>query len=181
MNADVMIPSPQSLQALSLLRMKEVHEAILNLPVNLTVGVRAYTGYEVTMALRKRKIAYLIAMLASHLNVTSARLIANVSQKDLESWRKTDEHFKSVEASLYDDILDLAEEKLHEAIGEGDMKAVQFLLRTKGRNRGYVEKMEMDHGVQDFEQALLKGRQRALANSLGKDEADETKDETPGA
>lgn len=36
-------------------------------------------------------------------------------------------------------ILDLAEIKLFENIKKGDNQAIMFLLRTKGKHRGYVE------------------------------------------
>lgn len=41
-------------------------------------------------------------------------------------------------------LLDLAELKLEQAIRDGERWAILFLLRTKGRHRGYVEKQEID-------------------------------------
>lgn len=39
---------------------------------------------------------------------------------------------------------DAAELKLEQAIREGEPWAIQFQLKTKGRNRGYVERQEVD-------------------------------------
>jgi hypothetical protein len=38
--------------------------------------------------------------------------------------------------------LDLAESKLLAAIGDGNMTAILFYLKTKGKHRGYVERFE---------------------------------------
>ena len=40
---------------------------------------------------------------------------------------------------------DTAELKLEQAIREGEPWAIQFQLKTKGRNRGYVERQEVDN------------------------------------
>ena len=40
------------------------------------------------------------------------------------------------------ELLDHAESKLRDAIMEGESWAVQFALRTIGRDRGYVERLE---------------------------------------
>lgn len=151
-------------ETVNALRIAEIQDSILNLPIDLTVGDRSHVGYDKALETRQKKVNFLVAMIICRLNITRARLIAGVDNGELQSWRQGDRFFKSVEASLYDDILDLAEEKLHEAVADGDMKAVTFILRTKGRNRGYVEKVEMDHGIKDFDKALLEGRQRAFAN-----------------
>ena len=46
---------------------------------------------------------------------------------------------------LYDGrLVDLAELKLQQAVRDGERWAVQFLLKTKGRSRGYVERQEVE-------------------------------------
>jgi hypothetical protein len=42
-----------------------------------------------------------------------------------------------------DEILDLAEGKLFQAINDGNLQAITFILKTKGRTRGYVEETEI--------------------------------------
>lgn len=49
---------------------------------------------------------------------------------------------QDVQRQILDQTLDLAESKLVSAIGEGDMKSVFFFLRTKGKHRGYTERVE---------------------------------------
>ena len=41
-------------------------------------------------------------------------------------------------------VLDLAEVKLIENIEDGDMGAIKYMLSTKGKKRGYVEKQQVE-------------------------------------
>ena len=42
-------------------------------------------------------------------------------------------------------ILDVGERKLIELINQGEFPAIKFMLSTKGKGRGYVEKQEIEH------------------------------------
>jgi hypothetical protein len=42
-------------------------------------------------------------------------------------------------------MLDFGEQKLMERIARGDTLATMFLLKTKGKRRGYIEKQEVAH------------------------------------
>jgi len=44
-----------------------------------------------------------------------------------------------------EEMVDKAEVQLHRAVQRGDKWAVMFALRTQGRNRGYVERQEIEH------------------------------------
>jgi len=44
--------------------------------------------------------------------------------------------------------LDFAEGKLMDAIGKGNLTAIIFYLKTKGKHRGYVERQEISADVQ---------------------------------
>jgi hypothetical protein len=48
----------------------------------------------------------------------------------------------------YDDevesILDMGEAKLFEAVKDGEFQAIKYLLSTRGKKRGYVERIEQD-------------------------------------
>lgn len=45
--------------------------------------------------------------------------------------------------------LDLAEAKLYQLIGEGDLGAIRYFLSTRGKHRGYVERQEHRHADAD--------------------------------
>lgn len=50
-------------------------------------------------------------------------------------------------------LLDLAEDKLREAIEAGELRAIIFVLSTLGRKRGYVSRVE--HATSDSEPIVL--------------------------
>ena len=59
--------------------------------------------------------------------------------KYIERYKK----LRSVIAEVVDETLDLAEGQMLKAIGDGNMTAIIFYLKTKGKNRGYVERTEL--------------------------------------
>lgn len=61
-------------------------------------------------------------------------------------------------------IIDVAEGQLFAQVSDGDQKAVMFLLRTLGRNRGYVERAERVVSLTDEElDGMTDEELRALA------------------
>jgi hypothetical protein len=58
-------------------------------------------------------------------------------------WMKEDDDFKARVEEIQNVVLDFAESKLFNLVDEGQPAAVIFLLKTKGKNRGYVERQEI--------------------------------------
>ena len=54
-----------------------------------------------------------------------------------EDWM-TEVFFKEKVSQIEEKTLDYVEKKLLDEINKGNMNAIQFYLKTKGRNRGYV-------------------------------------------
>jgi len=52
-------------------------------------------------------------------------------------------------------MLDFAEQKLRQSIINGDPWAVQFILKTLGKNRGYVERQELQHNIKEMDDQEL--------------------------
>ncbi len=71
--------------------------------------------------------------------VTTACRAAEVSRTQFYEWVKTDADFKSAVDAVNDMVLDFAESKLHKLIDNGNVAATIFLLKTKGKKRGFVE------------------------------------------
>ena len=44
-------------------------------------------------------------------------------------------------------LIDIGEEKLMELINSGNFNAIKLLLTTKGKDRGYIEKQEIDSTI----------------------------------
>ncbi len=64
-------------------------------------------------------------------------------------WRYTKE-FPTVKQAVFEAkeaMLDFAEGKLYGNIRDGDNTAIIFFLKTQGKSRGYIEKQEIEHSV----------------------------------
>jgi hypothetical protein len=70
-----------------------------------------------------------------------------VSVSTAYEWRAADKAFdKAVKEAVkqsHENGLDLAESKLIEKINGGETTPILFYLKTKGRNRGYIERNEL--------------------------------------
>ena len=80
--------------------------------------------------------------------VTSACKQAGISRYTFYEWMK-DPAFKKRVDDIGDVALDFAESKLHKLIDDGVPSATIFYLKTKGKDRGYVERQEINASVKN--------------------------------
>ena len=79
----------------------------------------------------------------------SGGIIATIAKKVGCDWHTAKNYIYShpTVKQAYDDeceaILDLAETKLYEAVQNGDAQMIKYILGTKGKRRGYVERTEV--------------------------------------
>jgi hypothetical protein len=74
--------------------------------------------------------------------VTTACKIAGVSRRTYYDYYNKDADFKEQADDIGNVVIDFAESKLHKAIEQGNITAIIFYLKTKGKERGYVERVE---------------------------------------
>ena len=79
--------------------------------------------------------------------VTTACRAVDISRETHYRWMREDADYKAAVDELDNVALDFAESKLHKRIEAGDTTAVIFYLKTKGKNRGYIERQE--HRIQN--------------------------------
>lgn len=100
-----------------------------------------------TMAIDKDQL--ITAIKATNGNITAAAKSLGCSTAAVYLRRKNDDDIATAiddsRAQLDHDILDTAESKLLSAIEAGEPWAIKFALSTKGRERGYTEKLQLDH------------------------------------
>ncbi len=75
--------------------------------------------------------------------VTTACKIVGINRWTFYSYIKNDEEFAKAVKELENVALDFAESALHENIKNGKEPSTIFYLKTKGKNRGYVERQEI--------------------------------------
>ena len=75
--------------------------------------------------------------------VTVACKKADVPRSTFYKWINEDEAFAIAVNDIENIALDFAESQLHSQIGNGNTSATIFYLKTKGKNRGYIERQEI--------------------------------------
>ncbi len=95
--------------------------------------------------MKQRKKAMLDALEKSLGVVTTAAKNVGIERVTHYRWMEADQEYKAAVEELENVALDFAESHLHKQIKDGSTSATQFLLKTKGKPRGYVEKQEIQH------------------------------------
>jgi ACT domain-containing protein len=94
--------------------------------------------------IQQNKKALLIALEKSMGIVTNACKIVKLDRSTFYKYYNEDEKFASDVDNMQDYVLDFAESKLLENIKDKKETSIIFYLKTKGRKRGYIEKVEQD-------------------------------------
>jgi hypothetical protein len=101
---------------------------------------------------RNKKI--LLAALEKSLGVvTTACRAVNLSRQQHYHWMEVDPEYKAAVQALSEVAIDFAESKLHKLIENNDTAATIFYLKTKGKKRGYIERVE--NMIGEVEQPLF--------------------------
>ena len=110
------------------------------------------------MAARKFTEAQAVqALLACYGNVSAAARALGASHTSLWHRIKRSARLQEARMEAEEQVLDLAEDSLITAVKAGEAWAVCFLLKTRGKKRGYVERQEASaqlSGDGDFLAAL---------------------------
>ena len=75
--------------------------------------------------------------------VSNACIKVGMSRETHYKWLREDEAYKSSVEELENVALDFAESSLQKQIQDGNTSATIFYLKTKGKNRGYIERHEV--------------------------------------
>ena len=76
--------------------------------------------------------------------VTTACKTVGISRETHYRWTREDENYKSLVEGIADIALDFAESQLHKQIKDGEVSSTIFYLKTKGKKRGYIERVEQE-------------------------------------
>lgn len=95
----------------------------------------------------KVKKRFVEAIKKHHGLLTVACKAVGICYDTYRKWYRLDEEFhKNVNIALHqsrEKTTDLAEGKLFQAIDKGEMTGIIFYLKTKGKERGYIERQEI--------------------------------------
>ena len=91
-----------------------------------------------------KKKAMIEALTKSLGIVTLACKEVDIARQTHYRWMQEDEKYRQDVEDVADIALDFAESKLHKQIDKEDTTATIFYLKTKGRKRGYIERVGID-------------------------------------
>tara|TARA_R110000796_G_scaffold65562_1_gene151424 strand:- start:1749 stop:2111 length:363 start_codon:yes stop_codon:yes gene_type:complete len=77
--------------------------------------------------------------------VTTAAKMAGIERTTHYKWMNDDEKYKSLVDDVQNIVLDFAESALYKMVENHNPAATLFLLKTKGKKRGYIERQEIEH------------------------------------
>tara|TARA_R110002020_G_scaffold100467_1_gene237480 strand:- start:2531 stop:2884 length:354 start_codon:yes stop_codon:yes gene_type:complete len=75
--------------------------------------------------------------------VTKAAFEVGITRKTHYDWMRKDKKYKEAVDELQNATLDHVESKLHELIDDLNVPSVLFYMKTKGKQRGYIERSEI--------------------------------------
>jgi hypothetical protein len=94
--------------------------------------------------LSKEKVTFLKALENGMGIITNALEACNIPRAKYLLWYENDEEFSKLVSQVLEKQIDFVESKLLEKINNGDTQAILFYLKTKGKDRGYTEKTQID-------------------------------------
>lgn len=77
-----------------------------------------------------------------------------ISRQTVYSWRDKHEEFRERLEAIKEGWLDNVESALYRGALEGNTTAQIFILKTLGKERGYIEKTEIDHNVKSISERI---------------------------
>lgn len=80
--------------------------------------------------------------------VTQACKLADISRETHYRWMKEDEVYSETIKAVSEQAKDFVESKLYKQIEKGNVPSIIFYMKTKCKDRGYVERTE--HSIQQF-------------------------------
>lgn len=89
-----------------------------------------------------KKRAILEALEQSLGVVTTACRAVGISRQTFYRWKDENEEFRAAVEDIDNITLDFAESQLFKQIKDGNTTATIFFLKTRGKDRGYVERQE---------------------------------------
>lgn len=87
--------------------------------------------------------------------VTYACDKTGISRETYRQWKLKDPKFKAACEEVSEVVLDVVESKLLNKINDEDLTAIIFYLKTKGKHRGYVERVENNVSLTPFEDLMM--------------------------
>jgi hypothetical protein len=78
-------------------------------------------------------------------NVAACCAAIGVTRRTFDRWYADDDTFRAAINEQRESLIDFAESQLYQLIAEKNVPAILFFLKCKAKDRGYIERQEIDH------------------------------------
>lgn len=101
------------------------------------------------MKSQKVKDDFIACMLETMGNISASCEKAHIARRTYYHWLEKDKKFAERVSEVTEGLVDFAESKLKQLMREGNPTAIIFYLKTKGKDRGYIEykKVESENEI----------------------------------
>lgn len=106
---------------------------------------------------KQRKQKFMMALVQSLGVVHPACIDADVPRATYSMWMKKDPEFAAAVREVQEIALDFAETSLHDQIRSGNTNATIFYLKTKGKHRGFTERIDVNTNKNEVEVLIEDG------------------------
>lgn len=93
---------------------------------------------------KKLKPLFLTALKNNDGNITQACRSVHINRCTFYDWKTKDLEFAQLVGDVEESLIDLAENELIKLMKAGNITALIFYLKCKGKSRGYIERREID-------------------------------------
>lgn len=98
------------------------------------------------------RVAEVYSKKAGNISATCSAL--GIDRNTFTAWRDRYPKLSALLDEVDESLIDFSESKLLEQINDGNLTAIIFHLKTKGKKRGYVESVEQNVNVNPFEKLM---------------------------
>jgi predicted DNA-binding transcriptional regulator AlpA len=75
-------------------------------------------------------------------NISESCKAMGINRSTFYEWMDIDPNFRRGVEEIQEGLIDFSESKLMQAVDRGNITAIMFHLKTKGKTRGYIERTE---------------------------------------
>jgi len=124
-------------------------------------------------SMEKRQDKFLKAYIAAGYNVSEACKKSGINRHSILNWKRDDPEFANKMWEIEESIADFVETQMLKQIRNNNPAMIMWFLETKGKNRGYTRKFEVENNLKielSTEQidAMVKAHELAVKDDKGK-------------
>jgi len=98
-------------------------------------------------SMENRQKRFLKAYISAGYNISEACKKSGINRHTVLTWKKKDQEFASKMWEIEESIADFVESQMLKQIRNNNPAMIMWFLETKGKNRGYTRKYEIDNNV----------------------------------